>query len=180
MAINSKYVVPFRRRRQQKTDYKQRLNLLKSGALRVVVRLKKNTCIIQLVDFDGKSDKTLLNVNAVDLKKLGWKHSTGNIPASYLAGYMFGKKAKDMKVEEAIFDLGLNRMTKGGRVAAVMKGVVDSGLEVPANLEELAPSEDRIKGEHIASFVENAPKGQFSKDKPKSIVKDFDAVMKKL
>ncbi len=33
-------------------------------------------------------------------------------------------------------------------MAAALKGVIDAGLEVPAN-EETFPSEDRINGEHL-------------------------------
>ena len=33
-------------------------------------------------------------------------------------------------------------------MAAALKGVIDAGVEVPAN-EETFPSEDRINGEHL-------------------------------
>jgi large subunit ribosomal protein L18 len=86
------------------------------------------------------------------LKKLGWVR-TGNVPASYLTGLLAGKKAKNKKVEEAILDMGLQISTKGSRIYAALKGVLDSGIKVPCS-EEILPSEDRIRGKHISKDLE--------------------------
>ncbi|MDD3263735.1 MAG: 50S ribosomal protein L18 [Candidatus Nanoarchaeia archaeon] len=182
MAINSKYVVSFRRKIEGKTDYKKRMNLLKSDSNRVIVRLKNNSCVVQLVKYDETGDKTLLNVNSIELKKVGWNNSLGNLPAAYLTGYMFGKKALKMGLKEGIFDLGMRSIVKGSRLVVLMKGVIDSGFEVPADIEEYLPTEDRIKGVHIAQYSQSKdlPKGQFNKIKSKSIDKDFEEVKKKL
>ena len=38
--------------------------------------------------------------------------------------------------------------TKGSRIFASLKGILDAGIDIPHN-EEVLPSEERIKGEHI-------------------------------
>jgi large subunit ribosomal protein L18 len=49
--------------------------------------------------------------------------------------------------------LGLNISTKGSRIYAALKGVLDSGIKVPHS-EDILPSEDRIKGKHISEDLE--------------------------
>ena len=48
-----------------------------------------------------------------------------------------------------MLDIGRVTPTLGGRVFAVLKGLVDGGLEVPHS-ESLYPGEERIRGEHIS------------------------------
>jgi len=182
MAINSKYVVSFRRKLEGKTDYKKRMGMLKSDLNRVVVRLKNSSCVVQLIKYEEVGDVTLVNTNSIELKKLGWKNSLGNLPAAYLTGYMFGKKAQKMGFKEGIFDLGMRSMVKGSRLVVLMKGVIDSGFNIPADIKEYLPTEDRIKGVHIAQYSQNKelPKGQFNENKSKSIDKDFEEIKKKL
>ena len=43
MARKAAYVVPYRRKREGKTDYKGRMNLLKSETTRLVVRPSNST-----------------------------------------------------------------------------------------------------------------------------------------
>jgi large subunit ribosomal protein L18 len=80
---------------------------------------------------------------------MGWKHSTKNLPASYLTGLLLAKKAQEKGVKDAILDLGLQTPLKGSRLYAALKGVIDGGLDVPAS-EEVFPNEDRLKGSHVA------------------------------
>ena len=63
-----------------------------------------------------------------------------------------GVKAKEKKINEAILDLGLHPSRKGTILYSVLKGVVDSGLNV-AHSPEIFPSEDRIIGKHISEKV---------------------------
>jgi large subunit ribosomal protein L18 len=78
-----------------------------------------------------------------------------NTPAAYLTGMLFAVKAKKAGQDRAILDIGLNRATTGARVFAALKGAVDAGLEIPYG-EEILPSEERIKGAHIAAYNKNA------------------------
>jgi large subunit ribosomal protein L18 len=123
-------IVPHRRRREQKTDYKRRFSLLKSGKTRLVVRKSNKNVRCQLVEYQPAGDKTLFSADSRELAKLGWKGGTGNIPAAYLTGLLCGVRAKK-KVREAILDLGLTRSTKGNRTYAAVKGVVDAGISIP-------------------------------------------------
>jgi large subunit ribosomal protein L18 len=153
MVKGRKQIVPHRRRRELKTDYKKRLMLLKSGKPRLVVRKSLNSIICEVVEYVQKGDRCLVYANSGELKKYGWKLNTGNIPASYLTGLLCAIRAKKKGVGEAILDLGLYTSTKGSRLYAALKGAVDGGLEVPHS-EEILPGEDRMKGAHIAAYAE--------------------------
>lgn len=141
-------ILPLKRRREEKTDYKLRLGLLKSGKPRVVVRTSNNYINIQLIEYNG-SDKTKLTFNSKKLSEFGWDFSKNSVPASYLAGLAFGAMCAKSKVGEAVSDIGTVRITKGNRVFAVLKGCVDGGLNIPYS-EDNFPSEERIKGKHIS------------------------------
>ena len=155
MATSPRYVVPFRRKREGKTNYRKRLNLLKSGLPRLVLRKTNKYIIAQIVNYDPKGDKVLLTINSKVLQKMGWKYGCKNLPAAYLLGLLVGKKAKEMNIKKMILDIGLHRATKGNRLFAVVKGVIDSGIEVPFD-ESMFPSEDRLSGKHINEDIVKA------------------------
>lgn len=145
MADSTNYQVPFRRRKEQKTDYDQRLKLLKSGKPRAVVRLSNNHTRVHIAEYEEEGDKNHAQTLSSELEEYGWERHTANLPAAYLTGFLAGKKAE---VDEAILDLGLKEKKKGGKMFAALKGLIDAGVEIPAG-EEIFPSEDRIRGEHI-------------------------------
>ncbi|HIH16519.1 MAG TPA: 50S ribosomal protein L18, partial [Candidatus Diapherotrites archaeon] len=101
------YAMPFRRRREERTNYKKRLALLKSGKLRLVVRKTNNNSIVQVVKYAQAGDECLVVAQSGELRKLGWTRHTGNLPAAYLTGYLCGKKAKKQSLLEAVLDIGL-------------------------------------------------------------------------
>jgi large subunit ribosomal protein L18 len=104
--------------------------------------------MIQLVIAEQQGDKTLLTVTSKELKNFGYNSPTGNLPAAYLTGLLFGKKMLAMGQSEAIADIGLHASTKGNRIYSALKGVVDAGVNVPHS-PEVFPDDRRIKGEHI-------------------------------
>lgn len=158
MATGPRYQVPFRRRREGKTNYHKRLGLLRSERRRVVVRKGGNNTIIQLVDRGETGDITLVSADALELKKFGYKGSTGNTPAAYLAGVLFGIRAQQNGFNDGVLDLGLNASSRGSRVYAALKGALESGFEIPHD-EGPLPSPERINGEHIAAYArDNAAK----------------------
>lgn len=164
------YKMPFRRRRERKTDYRKRLKLLLSKKPRLVVRRSLKHIIAQLVKFEpGKSDITVTTVTSRELRKLGWKYACDNLPAAYLTGLLIGVKALEKGIKEAVLDIGLFRSVKGSRIYAVAKGAVDVGLKVNVS-EKMFPSKERIMGKHIASYL----------PKFKEITKDFDAIKQKI
>lgn len=153
MAKGRTYVVPHRRRREQKTDYRHRLGLLKSGKPRLVVRKSVRGMTCQVVAFAQEGDKCMASANSAELAKFGWKVAAGNIPAAYLTGLLCGIRAKGKGISEAVLDVGLYRSTKGGRLYAAVRGAVDAGLDVPHS-KDILPPEDRTKGAHIAAYAD--------------------------
>ncbi len=149
MAKNAVYRVKMRRRREGKTDYRKRLALLKSGKPRAVVRKTLKYIIVQIVDYHEDGDRVLMGVTSKKLKKYGWEGSFKNTPAAYLTGYLAGKMALKKGIKEAVLDIGLQRPVKGSKVFAVLKGMLDAGIEIPHS-DNIFPSEERIRGSHIS------------------------------
>jgi large subunit ribosomal protein L18 len=150
--MSSKRVMPFRRKREGRTDYKKRLSLLKSGLPRLVVRKSNKGVQMQVVAYDADGDKVLLTVRASELTEHGWKRATGSIPASYLTGVLLAAKAKKIIKEDLIVDIGLQKHHRGGRIYAAVKGVVDGGIAVRAG-DSIFPTEERLTGAHIDEKV---------------------------
>ena len=146
------HVIPFRRKREGKTNYKKRLSLLKSGKPRLVVRRSNTSVMIQLVKYEPDGDKVLVTYNSKSLVKHGWKGSTKSVPAAYCAGYLFGQEATKKGVKDAIVDLGLQQHRAGTRIYAAVKGVIDGGLAVPVS-EDVFPSAERLRGEHLKESI---------------------------
>lgn len=149
-----------RRKREGKTNYKKRLELLKGRTPRIVIRKTNSQIIIQIVKYSADGDNVQSTFNAQNLKEKGWKHSTKNIPAAYLTGLLAGKKSK---VKKAILDTGLQTPHKGGRIYAALQGIIDAGVHVPAS-HEAFPPKNRVSGSHISEKVE----------------KDFEKIKKKI
>ena len=153
MARGPKYKVPRRRRREGKTNYYKRYRMIKSGKrIRAVIRKTNKYIVVQIVEFAPQGDITHIGVNSKILFKLGWRGDPNNTPAAYLTGLVAGLKAKKLGIAYAVPDIGLNRPVRGSRIFAAIKGLRDAGIEVPAS-EEVLPSEDRIRGEHIAKYA---------------------------
>jgi len=152
LATGPRYKVPFRRRREGKTNYHVRYKLILSKKPRVVVRKSNASTTLQLVVAEQMGDKTLLTVNSKELKNFGYTFSTGNLPAAYLTGLLFGKKMLALGETEGIADIGLHSSTRGNRIYAAIKGVVDAGVNVPHS-REIFPDDERIRGEHIKNYT---------------------------
>ncbi|AJB42538.1 LSU ribosomal protein L5e (L18p) [Thermofilum adornatum 1505] len=191
MARGSHYRVALKRRREGKTNYYKRRKLILSKKPRLVVRVLSKTAIVQVAIPAPKGDIIIVSAHSNELKKLGWKGYGRNTTALYLLGYLAGLKAAKKGIKEAVLDIGLHRPVKGSRVFAAVKGAIDAGLEVPVG-EEMLPSEERIKGEHIASYAkqmsEQDPetyKAFFSQYlqnglKPEDLPSHFEEIKKKI
>ena len=148
MSSGATYKVPFKRRQEGRTDYSQRLSLLKSGKPRLVVRKSNSNTQVQLVVQGDDGDETLAHAHTLELEDYGWSAPTGNLPAAYLAGYLAGERALEHH-DEAVLDVGLHPVTPQNRVFAALKGAVDAGLDVPHG-DDVLPEWSRVRGEHIA------------------------------
>jgi len=191
MAKGPRYCVPFRRRREGKTDYNLRKALLLSGKPRLVARGSLKHMFAQIVIAKPSGDEIIVSAHSRELaKNYGWKAPNGNLPTAYLTGLLCGLKAKTKGVKEAILDIGLHSPSKGARVFAVLKGALDAGITVPHS-EDKFPEEKRIRGEHIAAYAENLTSNpeeyqiRFSKYlkqklRPEKLPKYFEEVKKSI
>ncbi|GAB6945062.1 50S ribosomal protein L18 [Vulcanisaeta sp. JCM 14467] len=148
-----RYKVKFRRRREGKTNYYRRREMIKSGLPRLVVRRTNRYIIAQVVVPKVMGDEVVVSATSKELVDFGWKGGLKNTSSAYLVGLIIGYKALLKGVKKAILDIGLHRPIKGARIFAVLKGALDAGLEVPHG-EEILPDEDRIGGKHIAEYAE--------------------------
>ncbi|MEA1985469.1 MAG: 50S ribosomal protein L18 [Euryarchaeota archaeon] len=168
MATGPRYKVPFRRRREGRTDYHQRLRLLLSKEDRVVVRKSAKQMRLQLVAPTAQGDVTFSSAVSSELRGFGYEGATGNTTAAYLTGLLFGYRSLDKGYENGVLDMGLQAPSPGCRVYAALKGVVDSGFDVPHN-PSIFPSDERIRGEHVAEYLEGS-----------DLPNNFEAVKKKI
>lgn len=113
----------------------------------VTVHISNENTLVQIHKPEMTGDKVIAFAHSRYLVSKGWKGSRKNIPAAYLTGYIAGKKALGKGAKNAILYSGTKKYTQ--RMAAALKGVVDAGLEIPANSETFPP-EQRIKGEHLS------------------------------
>ena len=149
-----------RRRRENKTDYQTRMELLKSGKARVVVRKTNKYIIIQYVKSDEALDKVIIGISSKDLLKHGWDKTTSgslkSIPACYLTGYYIGKKINEKeKGKHLVFDMGMARNIKAGRIYSALKGLIDAGVKINHS-EEIFPSNEKIEGKHLNKNVQKS------------------------
>jgi len=154
MAQGPRYKMAFRRRREGRTDYRQRARLLRARVPRAVVRTTLRHTSVQIVEFDPQGDKVLVTAHSRELLEMGWNKATGNVPAAYLTGYLAGKKAVAKGLTEAVLDIGLKVPAKGATVFAALKGMLDAGMNIPHG-KEVLPSKERLAGTNIGDDVEN-------------------------
>jgi large subunit ribosomal protein L18 len=155
LAKGANYRVPYRRRREKKTDYAARRILATSEYPRFVVRVSNKEITVQVTKSEIEGDYVLANASSQELKtKYGWKASGKNIPAAYLIGYIAGKKALGAGISITNLDMGLKRVTSGNKVFAVVQGANDAGLEIPVN-SDVMPSQEAMNGKVIAEYAEN-------------------------
>ncbi len=121
--------VPLRRRREGKTDFVNRLALIKSGKPRMVVRRSNRNIMVQFIEFDPKGDRTILTVSGKHLAKQHQWPSRSNVWTAYLAGLMAGKAAKASGLSSFVADFGRYTASKGSLVFAALQGAADAGLE---------------------------------------------------
>jgi len=189
MSKSKTFTVKYKRKAEGKTDYKKRLNYIKSKKPRVVVRLSLKNTLIQIVEFHENGDKILFSTSSRELNKYGWKAFRGNIPAAYLTGLLCGFKIKE-KIKEAIVDFGLNSVIVKSRLYAVLKGLLDAGIKINVP-EEVLPSEDKLSGKTISDYAsklsenKEAYEKQFSaylknKLKPEDLPKHVEEVKSKI
>ena len=148
---------PKKRKRERKTSYSKRFGFLKSELPRIVVRKTNKYINVQLVSSQEAKDTVILGFSSRELLKEGWpkekEGSLKSIPASYLTGYLAGKKILEKEKNKVILDIGLQRNKAHGRLYAVLKGLVDSGVNI-AHSGKVFPQEERLEGKHLKEDVQ--------------------------
>jgi large subunit ribosomal protein L18 len=191
MAEGPSYRVPFRRRRERKTDYQSRRALVLSKLPRLVARCTLKHVIVQIVKAEAAGDQVVVSAYSSELAKTyEWKGGCGNVPAAYLTGLLCGFRAVGHGVKNAVLDLGLQSPSRGARVFAALKGVVDAGVMVPHG-EGMLPDESRISGQHVVKYASQlssnseAYQEKFSKYlsrelRPEQLSEHFSLIKKKI
>ncbi len=135
-----------RRLREEKTNYKKRKTMLMGKRNFVTVVISNENTHVQVIHPSMNGDRVVASAHSGRLLQIGWKGSRKSIPAAYLTGYMAGKRAIRSGAINAILYTGTRRYTQ--RMAAALKGMIDAGLQIPADPDTFPPQE-RILGEHL-------------------------------
>ena len=135
-----------RRLREEKTNYKKRGKMLMGKRDFITVNISNENTLVQILKPGMTGDKVVASAHSRYLLEKGWKGSRKSVPAAYLTGYLAGKKALGQGAKDAILYTGTKRFSQ--RMAAALKGIIDAGIQVPAD-KETFPSDDRINGEHL-------------------------------
>jgi large subunit ribosomal protein L18 len=135
-----------RRLREEKTNYRKRGTMLMGKRDFITVNITNENTQVQILTPGMTGDTVIASAHSRYLLEKGWKGSRKSVPAAYLTGYLAGKKAIGKGTKGAIMYTGTRRFTQ--RMAAALKGIIDAGLEVPADPETF-PAEARINGEHL-------------------------------
>ena len=87
MATGPRYFVPFRRRREGKTDYYKRSSLVVAEQPRMVVRKTNRHIIVQWSRQSLQVTVTLSAAHSGELAQYGYTGSASNTCAAFLTGY---------------------------------------------------------------------------------------------
>lgn len=162
-AYFKRYQVPFKRRRQCKTDYQQRTKLIaqdknkyNTPKYRFVVRFTNRDVVCQIFSSDLTHDECIASAYSHELKRYGLNVGLKNYAAAYCTGLLLARRLlkkfdmedgeqvenadgeffladEDSAAFKAYLDLGLARATTGANIFGALKGAVDGGLHIPHN-----------------------------------------------
>jgi len=166
MTSGPTYKTRFKRRINQKTDYKKRLAILKSKKDRFVLRVSNSLVKAQIIRYDKDGDKTMVSITSKELVGLGYNSNLKNTPAVYLTSLLLCQKAKKLGIKEVVFDLGARNYKSGNKIFAGLKAIVDSGIDCPHN-EKAFPSKERIEGAVFAKHLNKPVDKEFTEVKGK-------------
>jgi large subunit ribosomal protein L18 len=151
------YVQTLKRIRSDKTNYRKRAALLIGRHSFVTVKVSDQNVAAQVLKPTPTGDIIIASAHSRELAKQDWKGAFNNLPACYLTGLLMGKKTLEKGVKNAVLYIGKDHFTS--RVAACLKGIVDSGVTMPVS-EESLPLEERITGRHIAKYASTLKEDQ--------------------
>jgi large subunit ribosomal protein L18 len=144
------YVHTLKRIRQRKTNYRKRSGILIGRRPFIITKISGQNISAQALKPTLTGDIVIASAHSRELIRHGWKGSMNSMPACYLTGLLLGKKSIQKGATNAVLYTGNNPFTT--KVAACLKGIVDSGINIPVSKESL-PGDDRVSGEHIANYA---------------------------
>jgi large subunit ribosomal protein L18 len=144
------YVHTLKRIRQRKTNYRKRSGILIGRRPFIITKISGQNISAQALKPTLTGDIVIASAHSRELIRHGWKGSMNSMPACYLTGLLLGKKSIQKGATNAVLYTGNNPFTT--KVAACLKGIVDSGINIPVSKDSL-PGDDRVSGEHIANYA---------------------------
>jgi large subunit ribosomal protein L18 len=163
------YINTLKRIRQHKTNYRKRSAILIGRRPFITTKISSQNISAQTLQPILTGDVVIASAHSRELIQHGWKGSMNNMPACYLTGLLLGKKSVEKGSANAVLYTGNDAFTT--RVAACLKGIVDSGINIPVSKESL-PDKDRLSGKHIAEYA------NLLKDNPEKYNSRFSALIK--
>jgi large subunit ribosomal protein L18 len=163
------YINTLKRIRQHKTNYRKRSAILIGRRPFITTKISSQNISAQTLQPTLTGDVVIASAHSRELIQYGWKGSMNNMPACYLTGLLLGKKSMEKGSANAVLYTGNDAFTT--RVAACLKGIVDSGINIPVSKESL-PDKDRLSGKHIAEYA------NLLKDNPEKYNSRFSALIK--
>jgi large subunit ribosomal protein L18 len=163
------YVHTLKRIRQRKTNYRKRSGILIGRRPFIITKISGQNISAQSLKPTLTGDIVIASAHSRELIRHGWKGSMNSMPACYLTGLLLGKKTIEKGATNAVLYTGNNPFTT--KVAACLKGIVDSGIKIPVSKESL-PGDDRVSGEHIANYA------KLLKDSEEKYNSRFSALLK--
>ena len=168
------YIATLKRIRNGRTNYRKRAALLLSKRRFVTITVSDENVQAQIAYPMAKGDVTITSSHSRELTRFGWNGSMNSLPACYLTGLLLGKKSLRKDVDEAVLYTGKNPFTS--RVAACLKGLIDSGMKIPAS-DSSFPPEERLVGNHIAEYariLQDENKDAYNSHFSRLIANNFD------
>lgn len=145
------YTNTLKRIRQNKTNYRKRSAILIGRRPFITTKISSQNISAQTLKPTLTGDVVIASAHSRELIHHGWKGAMNSMPACYLIGLLLGKKSIEKGATNAVLYTGNHPFTT--RIAACLKGIVDSGINIPVSKESL-PGEDRVSGKHIAEYAD--------------------------
>ena len=145
------YTNTLKRIRQNKTNYRKRSAILIGRRPFITTKISSQNISAQTLKPTLTGDVVIASAHSRELIHHGWKGAMNSMPACYLTGLLLGKKSIENGATNAVLYTGNHPFTT--RIAACLKGIVDSGINIPVSKESL-PGEDRVSGKHIAEYAD--------------------------
>lgn len=168
------YRVPFRRRRENRTNYTKRLAHIKSPVPRLVVRATNRALVAQIIAFDAAGDKVLASAYSGELAAYGWMPQA-NTPTAYLVGLLAGVRAKKAGHPAFHLDIGMATASRGRILFAGALGAKAAGMET--DVDEKLLDAKRLDGSHISEYakkMKGEEAGRYARHFSRYIGKNID------